>query len=202
MTIIPSELFSAEVPGRVLAGKLEVGVALHPEPMRGVRSELVRIERLALLLGKRHRLADASSIPLASLENETLLAFPRELAPAYYDAIITACEHAGFQPRVMAFPEPPLQAALARLQAGHEVSLAPASYAMHAAAAAPGILAREIAEPGILAEWSILWPARARSAAIARFLDSVRRCAEENDWLRPAKEPTSAQIDAASPAPV
>jgi len=53
-----------------------------------------------------------------------------------------------------------------------------------------------------LAEWSILWPARAQSAAIARFLESARRCSYENNWLRSAKEPTGAQIDAPSPAPL
>jgi len=37
-----------------------------------------------------------------------------------------------------------------------------------------------------VAEWSMLWAERARSAAIARFLESARRCAEEHDWLRSA----------------
>ena len=202
MTIVPSEVFSAEIPGRVLAGKVDVGIALQPEPMRGVRGELLRIEPLVLLVGKRHRLADVSAVSLASLEHETLLLFPRELAPTYYDRIIAACEQAGFEPRVTAFPDPPPQATLARLPAGREVSLAPASFGLHAAAAEPGILAREIAEPGILAEWSILWPARARSAAITRFLDSVRRCAYENNWLRSPKETTSAELGASSPAPL
>ena len=200
ITVIPSEVFSAEIPGRVLGGKLEVGLALHPEPMRGVRSERLRIEPLVLLVGKSHRLADASSIPLGSLENETLLAFPRGIAPAYYDAIIAACEQAGFQPRVSAFPAPPLQAALARLQAGHEVSLAPASFALHAAAAELGVVARKIGQPGILAKWSIVWPARSQSAAITRFLESARRCAGENDWLRSPDKPTSTETGAPSPA--
>jgi len=35
MTIVPSEVFSAEIPGRILAGKIDVGLAVHPEPMRG-----------------------------------------------------------------------------------------------------------------------------------------------------------------------
>jgi DNA-binding transcriptional LysR family regulator len=199
MTVIPSELFSARIPGRVLAGTVEVGLALHPDPMRGVHSELLRLEPLALLVGKRHRLADASSVAVASLRSETLLAFPRELAPAYYDAIVTACEQAGFQPRIRVFPEPPLQAALARLQAGHEVSLAPASYAVHAAAAEPGVVARKVVQPQITAGWSILWPVRAHSPAIARFLESARRCAEENHWLPSPKPRTSTDIEHAAP---
>jgi len=48
LTVIASELFSSEVPGRVLAGDLDVGLALFPEPMRGVRSRLLRAEPLAL----------------------------------------------------------------------------------------------------------------------------------------------------------
>jgi len=183
VTVIASELFSAEVPGRVLAGELDVGLALHPEPMRGVRTEPLRNEPHVLLVAKRHRLAGADPIPLARLANETLLLFPRELAPGYYDRILAACEQAGFQPRVEAFADPPPQAMIARLQAGREVGVPPASLGLHAAAAEPALLARRIVEPEIVAEWSIVWAERAQSAAIARFLESARRCAEEHDWL-------------------
>lgn len=200
MTVVPSELFSAEIPGHVLAGDVDVGVALQPEPMRGVRSEPLRVEPLVLLVGTRHRLADIAVVPLTSLESETLLLFPRELAPAHYDGIVAACEQAGFEPRITSFPDPPPQATLARLPAGREVSVAPASFGLHAAAAEPGILARELAQPGMRAEWSIVWNARARSAAITRFLDSARRCAKENNWLRSSTQTTSGALEASSPA--
>jgi LysR substrate binding domain len=161
-----------------------------------------RIEPLVRLVGKRHRLADASFVPLASLEGETLRLFPRELAPVYYGRIVAACEQAGFEPRITAFPNPPPQATLARLPAEREVSLAPASFGVPAAAAEPDVVARELAQPGILVEWSILWRERPQSAAIARFLDSARRCAAEKNWrLRPT-ETSNAQIDAPSPAPL
>ncbi len=185
MTVIASELFSAEVPGRVLAGELDVGLALHPEAMTGIRTEALRVESLAAVLSKRHRLANRSSIPLADLEHETLLLFPRELAPAYYDRIMEACERAGFEPRVSAFTKPPVHAMLARLLGAREIGLIPASFAFHLAQAQPGIVAREIVDSQILAKWSILWPARAQSAAIERFLDSARRCATDNRWLTP-----------------
>jgi len=72
---------------------------------------------------------------------------------------------------------------LARLQAGREVGLPAASLGLHAAAAEPALIARRIIEPEIVAEWSILWAERAQSAAITRFLESARRCAEAHDWL-------------------
>ncbi len=185
MTVIPSELFSAEIPGRVLAGELDIGLALHPEPMPRIRTEVLRVEPLAAQLSKRHHLAHANSIALADLEHETLLLFPRELAPAYYDRIMETCDRAGFRPQVRAFPKPPVNAMLARLLGAHEVGLSPASFALHSAQAESGVVARKIINPQILAEWSILWPARAQSAAIARFLESARRCAAEEDWLPP-----------------
>jgi DNA-binding transcriptional LysR family regulator len=186
MTVIPTELFSAEIRGRVLAGELDVGLALHSEPVTGIRTETLRVEPVAALVGNRHRLAHASSIPLAELEHERILLFPRELAPAYYDRIMESCERAGFEPHVTAFPKPSVHASLARLLGAREVGLIPASFAFHSAKAEPGVVAREIVNPAILAEWSILWPARTESAAVARFLDSARRCATDNHWLSAA----------------
>jgi DNA-binding transcriptional LysR family regulator len=195
MAVTPSELFSSEIRSRVLAGELDVGLALHPEPVARIRTETLRVEPVAALLGKRHRLAHASSISLADLDQERILLFPRELAPAYYDRIMEACEQAGFQPQVTAFPKPSVHASLARLLGAREVGLIPTSFAVHSAQAEPGVVAREIVDPQILAEWSILWPARAESAAIRRFLDSARRCAAENHWL----SDTTAGTDRSSP---
>jgi DNA-binding transcriptional LysR family regulator len=178
LTVIASELFSSEVPGRVLAGELDVGLALFPEPMRGVRSRLLRAEPLALVFGKHHHLADSDPVPV-----ETLLMFPRELAPGYYDRVVAACEQHGFQPEIRAFSDPPPQAMVARLRTTHEVGIPPASFAYHTAAADPDLVARKIIDPEIMVEWSILWPARVQSEATARFLESARRCAEERGWL-------------------
>ena len=183
LTVVASEVFSAESPGLVLAGEIDVGLALRPGSMRGVQKELLRVEPLAALVGENHRLADTDPIPLTSLEGETLLLFPRELAPDYYDHIISAFVEAGVQPRVMTFPKPPYNAMLARLPAGREVNLVPASFATHAAAAQTGVVAHRIVDPEIPAEWSMVWAERAQSAAITRFLESARRCSEEHGWL-------------------
>jgi len=202
MTVIASELFSAEIPGRVLAGELDIGLALHPEPMTGIRTEVLRREPLAAQLSKRHRLAKASAIGLADLDHETLLLFPRELAPAYYDHIMQSCARAGFQPQVRAFPKPPVNAMLARLLGAHEVGLSPTSFAFHSAQAEPGIVALQIVDPQILVEWSILWPARAPSAAVRRFLDSARRCAAHHHWLLPPHAAAPAEADSLIATPL
>ncbi|GHH38797.1 transcriptional regulator [Lentzea cavernae] len=178
------ELFSAEIPERLRAGELDVGLALSPPPLDGVKSELLREEPVTAVLSARHRLAGAARIPVKALREETLLLFARRLAPAYYDTIIAACQEAGFSPTICAFDEPPVSATLARLSSGREVSLAPASFAEHAAKTSPGTVVREVVDPSIPAELSVLWPANDPSPAIAHVVDTARRCAERNEWLR------------------
>jgi hypothetical protein len=133
-----------------------------------------------------------SPVPLGRLESETLLLFPRELAPTYYDRVIAACERSGFQPQVKTFSNPPPQAMVARLRATREVGLPPASFAFHAAAAQLGVVARKLVEPTILVDWSVVWPSRAQSGATPRLLESARKCSEENSWLRMSTEAAGA----------
>jgi DNA-binding transcriptional LysR family regulator len=181
VTVVPSEHFSAEAPARLVAGEIDVGLVLHPERMNGVESEPLRVEPVAAVLSAGHPLAGDGPIRVADLADETLLLFPRELAPAYYDRIVGAFERAGVHPRVTALRNP--AASLARLLNVREVGLIPASFAFHLAEAQDGIVARHVVRPKIQAEWSILWSAGTSSAAVARFLDSARRCAADSGWL-------------------
>jgi DNA-binding transcriptional LysR family regulator len=58
--------------------------------------------------------------------------------------------------------------------------------AVQPAEAGLDIVARDITDPIIHAELSIVWPARAPSTAVEHFLDSARRCATEKDWVAAA----------------
>ncbi|APU14955.1 transcriptional regulator [Actinoalloteichus sp. GBA129-24] len=183
-TVEAREFFSSEIPERLCAGDLDIGLALSPQPIDGVDGELLREEPVSALLSTRHRLATAPRIPVTVLRDETLLLFPRRLAPTYYDGIVAACHEAGFSPEIRAFEEPPVNAMLARLSSGHEVGLAPASFAEHAAKAGTSIILRDVVDPPIAAELSVLWPANEPSPAIASVLATARRCAQRNGWLR------------------
>lgn len=183
-TIDAREVFSAEIPERLCAGDLDLGLALSPQAFDGMRSEVLRREAVSALLSTRHRLATAPKIPLAELRDESLLLFPRRLAPAYYDGIVAACHEAGFSPEIRAFEDPPVNAMLARLSGGREVGLAPASFAEHAANAGATVAARAVIDPPIAADLSVLWPTNDRSPGIASLLATARRCAERHGWLR------------------
>ncbi|WP_307687960.1 LysR family transcriptional regulator [Nocardia rhamnosiphila] len=184
LTVDAREVYSAEIPERLCAGDLDIGLALSPQPIDGVGAEILRNEPVSALLSTRHRLAAVSPIPVAALRDETLLLFPRRLAPVYYDGIVAACREAGFAPAICAFGDPPVNAGLARLVSGREVGLTPASFAEHAAKPGTGIVVRDIVDPPIPAELSVLWPANDPSPAVAGVVANARRCAERNGWLR------------------
>ncbi|SEL30489.1 LysR substrate-binding domain-containing protein [Streptacidiphilus jiangxiensis] len=198
LTVLATEHFSSEISARVLAGDLDAGIALFPEPMPGIRSSLLRSEPLALLCGKDHRLADSDPVEIADLREESLLLFPRELAPGYYDRVVSACERSGFHPHIRTFTDPPPQAMVARLQAGREIGLPPASFAFHTAAGDRRYAASRVVEPEIRVDWSIVWSARTRSSAVARLLEASRRCANEQGWLLPPHD--EAATDASNPS--
>ena len=89
---------------------------------------------------------------------------------------------------------------LARLLGAHEVGLIAASFASHSARAQQGVVARKV-DPQILAEWSILWPTRAKSAAIEQFLDGARQCAASNEWLPTTETTSGAKADSRTTTP-
>ncbi|MGN9813401.1 LysR family transcriptional regulator [Micromonospora sp. BQ11] len=183
-TFIPTEAFSAEIPELLNNGELDLGLALSPPHREGVGSEVLREEPVSALFSAHHRLAAAPIIPLRLLQEETLLLFPRQLAPAYYDDIVAACQEAGFPPDIRAFDKPPVSAWLARLSSGHEVGLAPSAFAEHAARAGTEIVRRDVVEPSIMAKLSLTWASNDPSPAMASVLASARQCAERNGWLR------------------
>ncbi|MEV0107652.1 LysR substrate-binding domain-containing protein [Nocardia sp. NPDC050799] len=184
LLIDPREFYSAEIPERLRTGDLDIGLALSPQPVDGVAGEILREEPVSALLSLRHPLADTPRIPVTALRGQTLLLFPRHLAPTYYDSIVAAFHEAGFAPEICAFDDPPVYAMLARLAGGREIGLAPASFAEHAAKTGTGIILREIVDPPILAELSVLWPTNDPSPAITSVLATARRSAEHNKWLR------------------
>lgn len=183
LTVDAREFFSSEIPDQLCGGDLDIGLALSPQSLDGVTAEVLRREPVSALLSTRHRLAAEPTIPVTMLRDETLLLFPRSLAPTYYDGIVAACQEAGFTPKVLAFQDPPVNAMLARLSGGREIGLAPGSFAKNAAKAGTNIICRGVVDPTMQAELSMLWPTHHPSPAIARVLATARRCAEQNGWL-------------------
>jgi DNA-binding transcriptional LysR family regulator len=85
-------------------------------------------EEMVVALPAGHRLAARAKtrLPLAGLESESFILYRRPLGPGLYDAIIAACQRAGFSPRI-GQEAPRMLATLSLVAAGLGVTLIPAS---------------------------------------------------------------------------
>ena len=86
-------------------------------------------EEMVAALPAGHRLAagaKSTARRLAALEGETFILYRRPLGPGLYDAIIAACQRAGYSPRI-GQEAPRMLATLSLVAAGLGVTLVPAS---------------------------------------------------------------------------
>lgn len=124
-----------------------------------------------------HRLAGAeTSLDLTALAGETLILYRRPLGPGLYDAIIAACQRAGFSPQI-GQEAPRMLSTLSLVAAGLGVSLVPGSMRrLHA----DGIAYRPLAaECGLTAPLNLAHRKGETAPAVRRFVALVRNSATE-----------------------
>ena len=80
---------------------IDVALLRETVPLEGVRTTIVREERLLVVLPRGHRLSRRRALALTDLRNEPFVLFPREASPSFYDALHAACARAGFIPRIV-----------------------------------------------------------------------------------------------------
>ena len=86
--------------GCIREREFDLAISLCPEIASELELEAIRKERLVALLPNRHPLANEEAIPLASLAEEEIVLFPREIAPRLHDAFVAIYRRAGFEPRL------------------------------------------------------------------------------------------------------
>ena len=90
----------------VAKGRLTAGLT-RPVPSHtalGLRTLVLREERLGAVLRPDHPLATRRSLPWKSLAGEPLIVLARREGASLHDAILAACRHAGFMPRLARTP--------------------------------------------------------------------------------------------------
>ncbi|MBP2001905.1 DNA-binding transcriptional LysR family regulator [Paenibacillus shirakamiensis] len=88
-----------KVEADVASGELDVGVAVLPVQVEGLKSFSFVEEKLNLLLHPSHPLASKKIISMAELEQQSFVLFREDFV--LHDRIIAACAREGFQPRVI-----------------------------------------------------------------------------------------------------
>jgi DNA-binding transcriptional LysR family regulator len=94
----------------------------------GVQVHRLVEESMMIALPSDHALVKASGLPLSALAKDRFLLFPRSAGPGFFDEIISACRHAGFEPK-MGYEAPQITSVGNMIAAGLGVSIVPISIA-------------------------------------------------------------------------
>jgi DNA-binding transcriptional LysR family regulator len=124
------EAGTAELVDGLRAERIDAAFVRSPiGPAADLTIRAVLEEEMVAVLPAGHRLAAgaaAARLSLIALEGETFILYRRPLGPGLYDAIIAACQRAGYSPRI-GQEAPRMLATLSLVAAGLGVTLIPAS---------------------------------------------------------------------------
>src|SRR5262249_35634970 len=108
-------------------GRIDVAFVRPPlKSVAGLTLQLLQEEEMVAAVPRDHALAKRRSIELRDLRNEPFILYPRAVRPGLADAVVEACEQAGFKPRVAQYA-PQLAAAINLVAASLGVSIVPRS---------------------------------------------------------------------------
>jgi DNA-binding transcriptional LysR family regulator len=152
----------------LLAGNIDIAwTVATTDP--NIASQTIARDRLLAALPSDHRLANEETIAVGDfLDEETLVAFSRSIAPRLYDVVLELCLTSGFHPSSVHEATDALSV-LGLVAAGFGVSLIPFPWSViHV----PGVVFREITSD-LYFEESLSWH-RDRAAPIVRaFVDAT-----------------------------
>ncbi len=167
---------TGELVASLLEERLDAAFVRSPiGPAEGIAVHSVLEEAMVAALPARHALAAGPAsrpLALAALAAETFILYRRPLGPGLYDAIIAACQRAGYSPTI-GQEAPRMLATLSLVAAGLGVTLVPQSMRrlrVH------GVVYRALdSGAGLVAPLNLAYRRTDSSAAAQRFIALVRR---------------------------
>jgi DNA-binding transcriptional LysR family regulator len=170
VTLLTQEMWNADMPGALRSATIDLAIGLCPERDGQLAYELLRRERMVVLVPADHRLANRGEADLSELADETFLLFPRELAPRLYDTMRELCRSSGFEPKVS---RRAIHSAgdTGTIASARAVALAPES----ARGAMPGTAAVLLAGQDVVVDTYMMWQPATSSAAAERFRGMAAR---------------------------
>jgi DNA-binding transcriptional LysR family regulator len=150
--------------------------------IEGVEFEVIRRGRLATLVSQSSTLADAASVRLSDLAEETFLVPPREFAPSALEGLRTTClSFASFEPKVLEAPTStvPLGSDWRPVIEGDAIALMPEETAR--AVQPEGAVAIPL-EPPPQFSLALAWRSGNGSPALDRFVSFIRAYGAQHGW--------------------
>ena len=94
------ETLPKDLHGALLSGDVDVGISFPVPDEPRMHYQPLFQEPLCAVLPADHRLAQQPALRTADLADEAFITFPASTAPELHEAVMTCCQHSGFQPRI------------------------------------------------------------------------------------------------------
>jgi DNA-binding transcriptional LysR family regulator len=98
---IHGEMLTPDQVAALLDGTLDLGLLRPPVRTAEVDVHVLRREPLIAVLPEHHPLADRDRVQLSDLRDDPFITYPSRNRSVVYEAVIDACERAGFFPRTI-----------------------------------------------------------------------------------------------------
>lgn len=92
------EVLSGDVATILSNGEHDLALSPRTAHPADYRRQELRRERFVAAVSTAHRFAGRDQLHLSELSDELFELWPREMAPGFYDAVLSACRDAGFEP--------------------------------------------------------------------------------------------------------
>ncbi|MEM8677423.1 MAG: LysR family transcriptional regulator [Cyanobacteria bacterium P01_G01_bin.67] len=168
--LVLKEICTNEQVEALNSGNIEVGF-LHP-PIDGEFEYIsIMTEKMVLALPEDHPLSTFTEVPISKLSDQSFILFPRREGASLYSRILSICQEAGFNPKVVqeASPQPTM---IGLVAAGIGVSFVSSSLEN---LNRPGVVYRQLDVTTPELELVAAWKTEQVSPVLQKFLQVVRK---------------------------
>jgi DNA-binding transcriptional LysR family regulator len=175
VVLSPEENYTPILIAGVRAGKFDAAfVRMPPADFEGLTLEPIAEEEVLLALPERAEFRETKSLPLSALAKEKFVVTSRRINAPFYEAVICACQGAGFNP-ILGQPAPGLVAVIAMVAAGYGVSMVPQSLSR---LRLKGVMYLPIKGPRLTVPINLVHRQNDRSPAVKNLVGLVRRAVQ------------------------
>lgn len=171
VSLTVTDMNSDEQVRSLAVDRIDLGF-IHARPdTRGLARCNVVTDSFAVALPATHALAGKAELSLRDLQDDAMVAFSRDHAPALFDALIASCQQENFSPRIAHVARHPASL-LQMVQLGLGVSIVPRAYGH---AAMPGVVFRSLPAMAARLRIDAIWREGNAAPGLRRVVDEVLR---------------------------
>ena len=178
LEVRPREVFAEDIERLLEEDDVDLALAPHVGHRAGLDQHPVRLEPFVAAVAENHPLAAEQEIPLAALADETIELWPHTMSPGYYDAVVAACRHAGFEPRLD--DQAAGSTVWGNIARGRGAGLVVGSLRSQLPR---GLILLPLAAPTPTLAIDLVWPIDRTTPAVRRLIDVADRLAPDRGWL-------------------